>query len=475
LTGSERAWTRQLPWAGVLTALVGLVLYMALFRLGVGEWNLDELTYRAAGHAYLQGHFVLNPEHPLLAKLLFGVSQLVLGSGAFAVRVVSAIASICIAVGLWAVARRRYGRLAGLGAVLGWALLLHVPPPVSRLALLEPVTTALACASLVFGWLWLSRGTLGWAVACGGFAGLAAGAKLTGGSALLAVLLTAALFRRAPHRLRTAVAAVAAAIVAFLVTYLPAGSRGPSMLRAMIRFQLRHAQRGHPLLIGGHVYQFAPWWTTLYYQWLALGWVALFALVALALVAVLRTTGEERTFVVYLVLAVALPLALLSFSPVQLPHYGYLVQPPMVLLSVVGLLKLCQLKLRRPRLTWLPQIAAAALVVPLAIAGGQQLVAVSDTAPSGYALLPHALRTSPAGSVLVWGYVEVAQAYLGARASANVCRQTGCAEAAVVIDRDVAKRFADPAVAAYLATHSRQLLCRAFHQFTICRPLPRTR
>ena len=122
----------------VFVAVLLLAAYTAFFRLGVGDWHTDEVTYRNAGLMYVQDHdFSRNREHPFLAKYILGVTQVVFDSSEpWVLRFPAAVACLLTGLILFTFARRVAGFWTGILALTLWA----ISPVISnhgRLALLE--------------------------------------------------------------------------------------------------------------------------------------------------------------------------------------------------------------------------------------------------------------------------------------------------------------------------------------------------
>jgi hypothetical protein len=470
VSGVAGAWRRT---ASIGAAGAVLLLLVANFmHLGAAPWGYDELVYARAGAAYIHGSFVQNPQHPLLVKLLFGVAERIGGANPLSVRIVSALAATLIGIGLGLVAARRWGWFAAAVAVLLWAAPLHSPLPVSRIAILEPVTTLLVGASLVCGWRWWCSRRLIWAASAGSLAGLAAGAKLTGLCALGTLIVFSLIFDRGRRVLQHLAVAAVTAGAGFALSYLPARTHAVAMVKTMLRFQLHHAAVGHPIYVAGRFYQHAPWWTMTDYLGTADGWLALAVLVALSGAALLLSSGRERQLATILAVAAAFPLVALSLSPVQLPHYVYIVTPWLLLLAVAGAVQMWRRRdaLRVRGLKLIPAMLALG-AIPLVVSGISGVRSDVARTPRTYAALPSLLdayNLSPQHQVAVWGDRVVAAAYLGNSATGTPCTTHGCTVAAIVIDKSVANRYPDPAIQSLLA--SGRFRCRVEAGLTICLP-----
>ena len=107
----------------VLATVLLLGADTTFFRLGVRDWESDEPIYRDAGLEYVSGDFRSNLEHPLLAKYILGITQVVLGSSeAEAVRIPAATATLLTGLVLFAFARRVAGYWTGVLALALWTI-----------------------------------------------------------------------------------------------------------------------------------------------------------------------------------------------------------------------------------------------------------------------------------------------------------------------------------------------------------------
>ena len=443
---SPRRWS----WAAH-GAVAAFAVFTYLWRLGTADWIADEVVYSQAGRAYLRGDFALNPEHPVLAKYLVGLGELVVGAP-FGTRLASALSGLGITLLLYLLARCVAGERWGLVAALGWLLLPHALPAepdrfgvplLDRFALLDPVATALALLALVLGWRWAHAPALRLAALTGVSIGLATGAKL---SAVLvapvvaiAVCLCARDARRAAGQLAVA---AASAVTAFAVLYVPVGSGALALATSPVTEQLDHAATGHRILLAGRVYESAPWWSHLYFAWRDDGVVV--TAVVVVLVASALLWSAERGLVAYLAAAAVVPFAVLSLSPVALPYYRFLWQPQLVLLGVLGLRAL----LRRGA----PSRAVAALAaLAVLVVGAQHLVQLVRLAPGAYGGAACAIEAVGAaeGRAVVRGYPAVLGTYLPALQSAP---DFGAAPVDVVLlDPRVTSRTPAPEVVSELA------------------------
>lgn len=410
-------------------AALGAALWLNVAHLGVATWRYDELVYRDAGWAYVHGNLMPNREHPPLGKYLIGVVELALGRGTD-IRVVAVVASLVTGAVLAAFAWRLAGRFAALVAFAAWTLLPHAVQGgvlrLDRFLFLDPLMVAWATAALYAAYRrrpWLAGLLLGAAVAT----------KVPGALYLPAVLLLVG-----ASWWRT----VLGGLAAFAAAYAPYGTRALDALRYMVDFQDSAAAHGHPVLVDGHRYLHAPWWSHLWWQWQAYEGVGCALLVVGALAAVALVADRRTT--VALALAVVVPLGALSVHGVKLPYYFYDWQPPLTLLAVVGLVAL----LRRADGWGLADRAGGAVgltgLAVLASLAGLTGFRVAAERPSDYAVLPGAVAAH--GRVAVWGFASVASAYLPHRDVVTATPQTVATSTTVVVDRRQAEASPQPAL-----------------------------
>jgi 4-amino-4-deoxy-L-arabinose transferase-like glycosyltransferase len=343
-----------------------------------------------------------NGEHPPLAKLLFGVAEVMVGHPSItAARAVSAACTVSTALvlGLWLA--RTVGKWTGLLAGSALALIPEsVLPETTRFgrsAMLDTVAGLFMVLSLVAGWIWFrSSGWRGWAWA--GVAGVAVGlATSSKENGFLGLVVPAAVavfwclprWRDVATREVQTVYAGAIAFGAFALTYLPLGDLH-SRLSYLVRFQLDHRHDGHLVGLAGEVTMHPPWWANLWFagQGLgaALGWLIL--LTALAGIVLSRTR-----LVWWCLGALAGPFVFHSFiAGVTLPFYWVMWLPALLALSAIGVRELVTLAIRLP---WAPRIPVIAVIAAIAVVGTvptvSQAVTTAELRPVGAAVVP-ALR-----------------------------------------------------------------------------------
>ena len=388
-----------MPGRELFTGIViGLAALSAgLWRISAASIRVDEPAYASAGAAYLDGDFTQNLEHPPVAKYLFGLAQLVLGDGIDSARVASALASVVIALVLWRLGSRMFGAAAGVAAAALWVALPRsissneVPAPGDRLerfAYLEPVTAMFMAIALWFGWRLNSRpGRLdrtAWpdVVGLGAAVGLATGSKLSGVAVAfpIGVYLLATGGRRMVAPLG---AAAAVSVATFGAVYLPFGRAAGDALSYMFRFQGEHAESGHLIFVRGQPTLDPPWYTELWYHFDADGlWLTA---ATVGLVCVAFADPKRRREVAYAFAAVAGIYLFLSLLPVQLPHYRYVVWPPLMLVMAAGAVSVFD-SVARP---W-RAVGAASLAV-VAVTGLLSLGELAVSGPEDYAVVDRAL------------------------------------------------------------------------------------
>ena len=327
--------------------VTGIVL--ALAALWAGTWRIgttsilnDEPIYASAGAAYLDGSFTKNLEHPPVAKYLFGLAQVLFGNGIESARAVSALASVVIVVVLWRFGSEMLGSVSGTVAAALWVALprsigsSEVGAPGDRLerfAYLEPVAAMFMLLALWFGWRLSQR--IAWpdVIGLGVAVGLAAGSKLSG----VAIAVPIGVYLLVTKRRRMIAplgVAGGVSVVTCLATYGPFGRTATEAMSFMLRFQSNHARTGHNVFVRGQSVLDPPWYTELWYHFDADGpWLTA---AALGLVCVAFLDPQRRRAVAYACAAVVGIYLFLSFLPVQLRHYRYVVWPPLVLVLAAG-------------------------------------------------------------------------------------------------------------------------------------------
>ncbi len=359
--------------AAVLLAVLLLAAYTAFFRLGLEDWRTDEPIYRQAGLKYVQdGNFSINQEHPLLAKYILGITQVVSGSSeAGVVRIPAATATLLTGLVLFAFARRVAGYWSGVLALALWTIS-PLTLDFGRDATLDIFLIFFSTLALYLGWRWAEGGSWWFAGFCGVALGLAIASKLVGILFLPAILLVGLLKMGLSRRLvfQSMLLGLAAAATV-LASYAPAWGEAPSAIQYMFEFQSQHNARGHRESINDVVYKFPPWWAHLWWQWELYGTLASLSLGVAIVIALVR----RRALELYLLAAALIPFFLLSFYvQVRLSHYFGAWQPPLILLLALVAGKLARQGITRG-------ILAVLLLAPFAYLGLQTVQSVSQVQP----------------------------------------------------------------------------------------------
>ena len=344
-------------WAfPVVAVLVGLwAAFANLYRLGTAQILSDEPAYALAAWRYVHLDVLhagepggpdtarSNLEHPPLAKLLFGLAQLVFGRQSIpADRAVAGLCTVALGVVLAVWVGRAAGRWTGL---LAGAFATLLPQRVneadgrfSRFGFLEPVAALLVVVALAVGWAWWrASGRRSWwlALALGAAVGLASSAKENAFLGLVAgtVLVVATAGRAWPTRALQALTAAAVSAVTLLAVYLPVGH--PVMrIQYMLDFQSSRGLRAHGVTFAGRYALHPPWWTHLWFAGHGMTAVVTAALVLLAAIALVV---RRDALVAWCVAALAVPFVVHSFLvPIKLPYYYTLWQAPFLVLAALG-------------------------------------------------------------------------------------------------------------------------------------------
>jgi len=334
-----------------------------------------------------------NFEHPPVAKMLFGLAQLVAGGpSVLAIRMVAVGCTLATALLLACWLGRVAGRWVGL-AVAGIFLL--VPEPVfidttryARVGSLDMVSQLFMVAALAAGWSWSRPGARRpwrWAVVCGVSLGLAIASKENGGLALAGPLLLAFYWSRTSWRrlgvwVAQAATALALAVGTVLVSYAPYGSTWTRM-DYLLRFQSNHSVNGHLVGFAGQVGIHPPWWVNFWFAGHALGsGVGCAVIIGIAAAVVLR----RDPIVAWLVTALVGPIIFHCFySGVALPYYWTLWLPLALTLAGLGYGEIIR-RLHAACADWrLAGLVVTVVLVPVVIAAGLETVRVATLRPAG--------------------------------------------------------------------------------------------
>lgn len=437
--------------ATILLVVLALAIYTAFFRLGAGGWHADEPIYRDSGLEYIRdNNFRSNLEHPFLAKYILGVTQVMLGSSEpEVIRIPAAVAFLLTGLTLFFFARRVAGFWVGVLALALWTIS-PLALMFGRVATLEVFVGFFSTLALYFGWRWAESRK--WTYA--GWTGVAAGLAVTSkpvGILILPAILFAGLLKIGISRrlvIQSQLLLLVTTAVA-LATYIPMGSQAPSAIQYMFEFQSAHSARGHPVSLGGTIYQFPPWWAHLWWQWEVYGTLATLSLGIAIVVALLRRHHLD----LYLLTAVLIPFLFLSFYvDFKLSSYFYVWQPPLILLLALAAGKL-------PRWRTTTGIALAALLlVPFVYLGAQAVMAPNYIQPGKYTRVAEYLESinHARGPILVWGQRSVFGAELPEAQTLTSPGEKPRGESieTILVEESFSSRHANPRIEKYLENHS---------------------
>ncbi len=351
-------------------ALALVILYALLYLLPLPFRPLsspDEVRYgEIAREMIVSGDWVaphLNGvryfEKPALGHWLNALSLEAFGDNAFALRLPVALATGLTALIVFLLARRFLGRST---ALLATAIFLttFLVAGVGTFALLDAFLALFLTAALAAYYVGLRETALArrraWLCACGAACGAAFLVK--GFLALAIPVLVAGPYLLASRRWRTLLSSpwwpIAVAVVVALPWSVLVHLREPDFWRYF--FWVEHVQR----FTADDAQHAAPVWY--YFAWLPLiGWPWIMLLPAAAIG--LKRGAQDRDFVGYLIVWVALPLLFFSLSKGKLATYVLPCFAPLSILLAAGLER--YLAEGRDR-AW--RIAAAALALVLAMA-----------------------------------------------------------------------------------------------------------
>jgi 4-amino-4-deoxy-L-arabinose transferase-like glycosyltransferase len=449
-TGAGMTWVR----AVALLMLAGGTAVTGFWRLGVDTWHTDESLYASTGWAYTHGDLTANWEHPLLAKYLIGLSQIVFGHDAVGARVAPALAGVVIVATLFGFGARIMGFWAGWAAAASWIALPReirfvdmqfIALKLERHALLDVFAAAFGIVGLYLGWQWIQTRSWPRAVGTGVVIGLAAASKLVGVFFLPGILLVAVWSGRRDRRvLLQSVSVGVVSALTWLATYLSLGGRAVDAIHYMNSFQSQHATKGHSTWVAGHVYTHAPPWSMAWMQWDGDG-PLLNSLFVLGVAAAFFF--GRRLLATYLALAVLMPFAVLSASPVALPHYRYIWLPALTLLAALGWFGLL-------RQAGFRRVVGVACWATVAVVGTFTLQRAATVAPTDYrkvAVFLEQQQPQPV-AVFVEGYAEdLSHSLPGLDIVTRSDFLAGNSVDVVIIDPIWTERHPDPAAAAEVA------------------------
>ncbi|MBV9823762.1 MAG: phospholipid carrier-dependent glycosyltransferase [Actinobacteria bacterium] len=416
------------------TAVAAAALFENFYRLSRAPVLPDEALYAKVSWRYLhwssltaaqQSSPLNNFEHPPLAKVLFGLGELVRGQADIGIaRAVSACCTVgaALILGLWlgAAVNRWVGLLAAGMLALIPVSVAPLTTRFGRAAMLDPAAQLFMVGSLALGWYWFRRsGWQAWALAlaAGTSAGLASASKENGflglvGPVGLGLAWSLRPLRTLLVRLLQALAAAAAAVGTFVCCYLPFG-HPMARIDYLYRFQSRHSRNGHLVGFDGRLSVHPPWWATFWFAGRGIGAVLSWAIPLTVLAAVLL---RRDRLTAWLVAALAAPVVFHCWlARVVQSSYWQLWLPAAVALSALGCWELAR-RARRIRPTgWSGRLlrgaaalAAACALVAIAAAAIGQLGTVAHLQRDGAAALPGTrARLGLHGAVLATGFVRI--------------------------------------------------------------------
>ena len=418
------------PWWWVAhVGVFGLVAEVAFVHLGTADAAPDEYTYYHCGQAYLHGNFGCNPEHPPLAKEILGLGSLLFGDSLTAARAVTAVFAVLTAYACYLFCRDVAGRAAGLVAAAMWGLLPQAGVEnhttleavrVDRFALLDPFVATFVAFALVAGARLARRGGAGTALLLGGAVAAAACAKAPGALiAPVACVIPLVMRKRRGLRVaREAVAIVVGGIVVGAACYAPRGPVGAfRAIQYMFDFQTAHAAR--EVVVGGHFYTAAPWWSDLAFATGALGAVLA---VTLALLVIAGTVCSPRAGGYALAVGASIVIGVGVGLHLSAPHYFIDWEPAVIDVAALGIVGVAShvggARVRGASSSLAVRVAAAVVVLAVAsilVTGGVRTVSAANTVrPGPYAAAARVMRCDHACVVAYVGFLGTFAGYLPA-------------------------------------------------------------
>jgi 4-amino-4-deoxy-L-arabinose transferase-like glycosyltransferase len=262
-------------------ALLAAITAVALLRVAA-TWRVFAQTFDEPAHVACAveiattGQYMLEPQHPPLARIFIGLGARLAGArlpprgtvwqrgnailyagdylqtlAAARAGVLPFLAIIIATTALWA--RRLYGEWTGLLA----ALFVSTTPPLlahAGLATTDVAVAAMVLLALYFASLWLEEPTAARALLFGLASGLAVAAKFSAllflPAGVLALLVTPASSRQPAGSRRSLILAIAAFALALWAAYL-FSPHAPARLLEGLRVALAHERGGHPAYLLG--------------------------------------------------------------------------------------------------------------------------------------------------------------------------------------------------------------------------------
>jgi 4-amino-4-deoxy-L-arabinose transferase-like glycosyltransferase len=459
-------------------------VFQNFYRLSRAPIQVDEALYANVGWRYLHWNSLTagqrssalnNFEHPPLAKVLFGVAEVIRGQPDInAARAVSASCTVGTALILCLWLGAAVNRWAGLLAGSVLALIpTSVAPQVTRFgraAMLDPVAEFFMLGSLALGWYWFRHsGPRAWvlAIAAGVSTGLATASKENGFLGLMVPVGVGLVWSLRPLtallvRLLQSLSAVVAAAVTFICCYLPFGDPA-GRISYLYHFQSRHSRNGHLVGFDGQLSTHPPWWVNLWFAGHGVGPILSWAIPLTMLAAVVL---RRDRLVTWLVAALAAPLAFHCWlAGVALPFYWTLWPPAAVALSALGCWELVRRAGGERSSSWSPLrrqlargaagLAAVCALVALAVPAIGQLDRVARLQRDGAVALPEIrARLGLHGAVLTTGFLRVEVSAFTGSTPVHVRLPKGFQGIdTVLVGRPRCRTSLDPTIRAFVATN----------------------
>lgn len=461
-------------------------VFQNFYRLSRAPIQVDEALYANVAWRYLhwnalpaaqRSSALNNFEHPPLAKVLFGVAELVRGQpGINAARAVGAACTVGTALILCLWLGAAVNRWAGLLAGSTLALIpMSVAPQVTRFgrtAMLDPVAEFFMVGSLALGWYWFRHsGWRAWAlaIAAGVSTGLASASKANGFLGLVApvgigLVWSLRPLTALPVRLLQTLGAVVAAAGVFVCCYLPFGDPA-GRIGYLYHFQSRHSRNGHLIGFDGQLSTHPPWWTNLWFAGHGVGPILSWT-IPLAMLAAVALRRDR--LVAWLVAALVAPLAFHCWlAGVVLPFYWTLWTPAAVALSALGCWELAR-RAGRERSPGRPSprsrlargaagLAAVCALVAIAVLSIGQLDRVARLQRDGAVALPEIrARLGLDGAVLATGFLRIEVSTFTGSAPVYLRLPKGFQDIdTVLIGQPRCRTSFDPAIRAFVAANLR--------------------
>jgi len=447
-------------------------LFNFFYNVDAESFYTDEVIYSLAGMEYLQGRFTRNLEHPFVAKYIIGLPLRLLGKSDLNARLPCALFGFLTGIVLCffvkelinfgrsrfvaadgPVRPRPQGRpqrgaqrdsqqaatiqcdpssfYIGLIAVALWStstLVLWV----SRKAILDAFLVFFFTLSLFMFWRFFRSDDVKYALGGGMSLGLALSCKLM--AAIFApVLLTYVTIseRRIPKPATLGKLALALLIALLIVfaSYAPVRDDLGRVFGVMSEHWSIEQGKGHRNIVAGVIYNKQPWWTYLYWYWR--GYIPYWRPYALELLLLygaglcfaLVRRGKSDLF---LLSAFLLPFVYLSFYlSFKMYRYAAVFEPPLIIMACSFMSS--AISYLRQRRTYLRLTAASLLILvllrPMALTAWRTFYQEETEYKAAARFLRPSLREGD--TILVWGYTDVMEWYLGSKVKIVVGYTTG--------------------------------------------------